>query len=115
LPSNPYERSFPLDRAEHEVRVDAKGYVPRTEHIVLERDTELAVELTEERARASERLRGGERARVMPSAPRRPASLQANTPPQAKAAGAAPAGGPNCEKPFFIDERGIKRMLPECL
>jgi serine/threonine-protein kinase len=106
LPSNPHERSLPLDGAQHDVRAELRGYVAKDERLVLERDVNLELRL--ERARPSERVR------TPPPVSRRPSAPQP-APSQPKAAGSTAVSGTNCNRPFFIDERGIKRMLPECL
>jgi serine/threonine-protein kinase len=114
LPANPAERTLPLDRSTHDVRVEAKGYVSRVEQVVLDRDTNLELTLEREQDEEKARPRNVERVRVPVVATRRAASspAPAGTPTATVAAG---SNGPNCDKPFFIDERGIKRMLPECL
>jgi serine/threonine-protein kinase len=119
LPANPAEQTLPLDRSTHDVRVEAKGYLSRVEQVVLDRDTNLELTLEREPSEERARARTFERPRAPAVAPARrnasapsPAAAPASNPPANVASGSS---GPNCEKPFFIDERGIKRMLPECL
>ncbi|MGC4087489.1 MAG: protein kinase [Polyangiaceae bacterium] len=117
LLSNPVDLTLPRDSKEHVISAEASGYVTHSERLVLQRDTELA--LTLEPLRAPTKLRSNAVAALSPRAtqPKEravPLNVAPSAPPP-KASVAVAAAAANCDKPFFIDERGIKRMLPECL
>ncbi len=125
LASNPFEQVLPRDGREHWLRVEANGYVGRSERVVLDRDTELSLTLEHLSPGASRSQATTPRGSVgRPAARERVAQSTSPTgsAPGRAAVSAAPqaitkaaTAGTNCDKPFFIDERGIKRMLPECL
>jgi eukaryotic-like serine/threonine-protein kinase len=104
LPSNPFDGVLPVDGAEHVVRAEAPNHVTASRTFVMKHDLEMVLTL--------------DRAKAEPAAParRRAASPSALAAPR-KSAAPAPAapGSPNCHNPFFIDQRGIKRVLPECM
>jgi hypothetical protein len=92
LESNPAAVSRPADGTVHSVRADAKGYLPRTVQIVVDKGADLV--LTLDRAQSS-----GSRAAPRPA--------QTN-----ESQGAKP---PDCSPPYYIDARGIKMFKPQCI
>jgi serine/threonine protein kinase len=92
LESNPATVSRGADGTTHSVRADAKGYLPRTLPIVVDKGADLV--LTLDRAPSS-----GSRAL--------PRSAQPGEPH-----GAPPT---DCSPPYYIDDRGIKMFKPQCI
>ncbi len=90
--NNPGMVSRPADGTLHSVRAEAKGYLPRTVQIVVDKGADLV--LTLDRAPSSGQ-------RVAP----RPAQTEASQ-------GAKP---PDCSPPYYIDARGIKMFKPGCI
>ncbi len=90
LESNPATVSRPADGTLHSVRADAKGYLPRTIQIVVDKGADLV--LTLDRAPTS-----GSRAAPRPA--------QTDESPKQ----------PDCSPPFYIDNRGIKMFKPGCI
>jgi serine/threonine-protein kinase len=97
LPANPYSGTYDQDGALHHVRAEAAGYVPQTVDVALDHDTSVSIALEREKpaARAAR--------------PERLSSTRPTAPPSS----AAPAK-PSCAEPYFVDEKGIKRIRPEC-
>jgi serine/threonine-protein kinase len=93
LETNPFSAEMPRDGAMHHVRAEAPGYVASRTEIILDRDAAIVLALEKEQPKAAG---GGSRKA------RRPSS--ATVAPKA-----------DCNPPFFIDERGIKKFKPECL
>jgi serine/threonine protein kinase len=95
LSSNPYTTTLPKSADEHTIRAEAPGFTP-----VLRRITYLEnanVELTLEAEK--------------PKAPRR---TKAKPDTAAAPAEAAPAAV-DCSVPYYLDERGVRRIRRECL
>jgi serine/threonine-protein kinase len=92
LESNPAAVSRRADGTLHSVRADAKGYLPRTVQIVVDKKADLV--LTLDRAQSS-----GSRATP------RPAQTD-------ESQGAKP---PDCTPPYYIYARGIKMFKPQCI
>ncbi len=107
LPSNPYTLRLPLDRRSHELVVTATGFREARRTLQLERDGDVVVSLE----------------RVAPlTVPQPSAQAPSGSTPTRKRAGpaaaatAAPAApATDCNPPYFIDARGIKRYRPGCL
>jgi serine/threonine protein kinase len=91
LESNPTTVSRRADGTLHSVRADAKGYLPRTVQIVVDKGADLV--LTLDRAPSS-----GSRAGP------RPATDESQR-----------AKPPDCSPPYYIDARGIKMFKPGCI
>lgn len=89
---NPVTRTASRGPSRHVVRAEAPGYLPREVEVTFEQST--AVTLTLER-----------RALGKASTPAGSSSVAASPTTPAK---------PDCSSPFFVDERGIKRIRPEC-
>jgi eukaryotic-like serine/threonine-protein kinase len=104
LPSNPYSGTYPQDGTRHQIRAEAAGYLAQTTEIALDHDTSVSIAL--ERDRPTPRPGHGER----PTAARAPAA----GPAPSSTASAAPAK-PSCAEPYYFDEKGIKKIKPECL
>jgi serine/threonine protein kinase len=112
LPSNPYTGAMSADGNSHTVRAEAPGYSGSSTAFVLDRDADIVLAL--ERSKS---------APLGPAGGPRPATKHTTSPPATPAAPAAPAApappptakGPDCNPPYFIDQRGIKRYKPECM
>jgi hypothetical protein len=96
LPSNPYSVSLAKSDEHHTIRAEASGY--RTIKREISYDEDAIVELSLEPVRSSRR----------PSRPR--PSQPVTKPPEDKD---KPAGV--CDVPFYLDEKGIRRVKRECL
>jgi serine/threonine protein kinase len=94
LETNPFSAKMPRDGVTHHVRAEAPGYVTTTTGIVLDKDAAVVLSLEKAQPKAAG---GGARKALRPSS----------------SAVAAPKA--DCNPPFFIDERGIKKFKPECL
>ena len=90
--SNPYNARMVADGREHTVSAEATGYLPRSETFALQGDVFRTIRLDPQpQAQPAVRAR----------------RLDAG-------ATAAPAR-PNCDPPYYTDERGIRRYRAECL
>jgi serine/threonine-protein kinase len=102
LPTNPFLGQLPTDKAPHELRGEADGYVTQSVALWLTGSTDITVNLPLEAASPAA-SRGKNAAR--PRAPRPTAS------------GGAASKGPaavDCDNPFTIDATGIRHVRPEC-
>jgi serine/threonine protein kinase len=116
LGSAPLQRSLVSDSELHELRVEAPGYQPRSQHIWLATNLELQLSLTPLPAAAKP-------APIAPPAeppiakrprPARPPPTPAPSPPPP----AVPRTGPNapgCSPPYYISADGLKHYRRECL
>jgi eukaryotic-like serine/threonine-protein kinase len=95
VPANPYSASLGRDGSRHRVRAEARAYVTRSADITLDQDVNLVLTL--------------ERERVLPN----PAYRQ-SSPPASTAVPSAPPK-PDCAQPYYVDEKGIKKIRAECL
>jgi serine/threonine-protein kinase len=95
LPANPYSGTYDQDRSKHQVRAEAPGYVSQTVDVVLDHDTSVSIALERERPAARP-------LRTEHGAPTRPASTASSAAPK------------TCAEPYFVDDKGIKRIRPEC-
>jgi serine/threonine-protein kinase len=94
LPHNPEIMTQPRDRSEHEVRAEAPGFIAQKTTLTLDGDKTLTMAL--EPAPKSTSANG--RAAPLPAA-----SKAADTRPKV-----------DCTELFYVDERGIKTIRPEC-
>jgi hypothetical protein len=102
LPANPFVGQLPTDKAPHELRAEANGYVTQSVALWLTGTSDITVNLALE-AMSSPAARGKGAAR--PRAPR------------ATAAGSGTSKAPapvDCNNPFTIDAAGIRHVRPEC-
>ncbi len=104
LPSNPYVSSIPPDGNQHVIRAEAQGYASNSTTLVLDRDADIALALEHSKT-PSVPVAPRPHARPAPAAAA-PASTPASSPPQPKS---------DCNPPYFVDQRGIKRYKPECM
>ncbi len=116
---NPYVGSLPRGKGKHSLRVEADGYVTKTEDLVAERDiTEtLTLERTVAKKPVEKAVWRPAAAPARPAAGGRPAQVAQASPqpaPALQAASPTPSRE-NCSMPYFIDERGIKKIKPECM
>jgi hypothetical protein len=88
---NPSTQILPRDDSRHVVRASAKGFATRTIEVVLDRDAR--IELSLERAPAAEPI----------GRPKPPPPLVPSVSPS------------RCDPPYHVDERGIRKMKPECM
>lgn len=116
LPGNPHAVYVPVDSLRHTLRAEAPGYAPETR--LLSYTENATIELTLERLDRPRRDRP--RTETAPQAPAQPQAPVAAPPaeePKAEPAPAAPQGEANdkCAVPYYLDERGIRRLKRECL
>ncbi len=107
LPANPYRANVPKDNQPHQLRAEAPGFTPQTLSVSLSSPAALDLALSATSA-------GSEPHRKTASAGKRIATSAA----PAAAANDAAASKKNtarCDPPYTIDEKGIRRMRPECL
>jgi eukaryotic-like serine/threonine-protein kinase len=104
LPSNPYAGSLPKDHGRHTIRAEAQGYGTKSDDVILDKDTDYTFAL--------ERTKKADRGRGQASQPPAPTARTTATTTRAPTT-SAPAN--NCAVPFFVDDRGIKRVKPECM
>jgi serine/threonine protein kinase len=91
LETNPATVSRGADGTTHSVRADAKGYLPRTLPIVVDKGADLVLTL--------------DRAPISGSRAPRPAQT-----------GESHVARPtDCNPPYYIDDRGIKMFKPQCI
>jgi serine/threonine-protein kinase len=105
LPTNPWEGEVPRDSARHFVRAVAPGYITRDFDVSLDKSANLVLAL--ERAQPEP-----------PPPPTKPAATAAGRGPTPPATSSRPAPGPakpDCSQPFYVDDRGIKKVKPECM
>jgi serine/threonine-protein kinase len=97
IPSNPWSDRVPRDPARHVVRAEAPGYVTRELSVTFDQAANLVLALERE--------------------PPPPAASSAPSPPHggAKPHPQAAPKTPDCAQPFYVDERGIKKVKPECM
>jgi serine/threonine-protein kinase len=103
LSSNPYVGTLPLNGAEREIKAQAPDHKTTTRRFVMKSDLEMTLDLERDATEAPPQRR---RAAPPPPPPARKVVAPAAPPPPS---------GPNCQNPFFIDQKGIKRVLPECM
>jgi len=106
LPTNPFTRSMNADGSQHSVRAEAKGYLPSTAVLALDKDSD--IQLTLERPKPQAPTAPVERSRGR-------VAVESSTPASRSTAAAAKAEKPDCGAPFYIDQKGIKRYKAECL
>jgi serine/threonine-protein kinase len=110
LPGNPYAGPVPVDRMEHVVEARAEGYSTESKTTTFGNDIDLVLTLKQEPgAKASSYVR---------RAPAR-ATPARDSPPEKPAIADRPssssAGGVDCNPPYYLDQRGVKKFKPECL
>jgi hypothetical protein len=100
LGTSPYEGMLPAETGRKVIRAEAAGFKTATREVTLDRDIDLVLVLEKE----ADEQAGDTPSHVAPAA--RHVGAPA---PQPKPA------GPNCNPPFYVDERGVKKYKPECL
>jgi hypothetical protein len=99
LSGNPYLGPVPLDDNEHQIEARADGHETQSTTVKFERDVDVVVTLEKEKSTAPRR-------RYIPRRAPAPAPKPA---PQNKPASA------DCDPPFYLDSRGVKKYKPGCL
>jgi serine/threonine protein kinase len=102
LPANPFVGELPTDKAPHELRAEASGYVTQSVALWLTGTSDITVNLALD---------------AMPSPAARGKSAARPRPPRLTAAASAPSKAPapvDCNNPFTIDAAGIRHVRPEC-
>jgi eukaryotic-like serine/threonine-protein kinase len=92
LETNPASVSRVADGTTHSVRADAKGYLPRTIPIVVDKGADLVLTLD-----------------------RAPISGSRAIPRPAQSSESHVASPTDCNPPYYIDDRGIKMFKPQCI
>ena len=112
LAGNPYRGQLPKDSNPHELRAEAPGYAAQTLAVSLDGPSNLDVTLLK-----AARVEGSVPHKGVASTKRAGTSPIASGPAHTAAAAAAVQAGkkPQCDPPYTIDEKGIRRMRPECL
>jgi hypothetical protein len=91
LDGNPHTSTMPEDGKAHRVRVTAEGYLPLEQEFRLEHDIDEVFRL-----------------QTAPTA-------ESAAPPAASRRAASPNSEGDCDPPYIIDDRGIKRFKVECM
>ena len=99
LPGNPYSAVFPFDARPHTLRAEADGYDTESRTVTFSEHTSIELSLEHSR-KAKHKTVAAEEA---PPEQEKPAVVQAD----------APAG--RCDVPYYLDEKGIRRIKRECL
>lgn len=94
LPTNPFEKTWAADGSEHVIRAEAPGYVAVERTIRANQDVDLVLELRQEPRRTP----------GSGTTTSTPATATAVTPPK-----------PDCNPPYYLDERGVKKFKPGCI
>lgn len=111
LPSNPFTRTYPYEPERlRELKVTAPGHEPAIRQIKLDQNTDLVLTLTELPQPAASTPPEAEPSRPkLPTPAVRPAPRPAPKP-------AVPAKPKtNCDPPYYVDARGVKKFKPGCL
>ncbi len=106
LPSNPFAQAMPRDTKKHTLRFEAAGHEIAEREISLENDNDLVVVL-EQSAKPAPAPTSA------PPPPRKTEGAAPNTKTPIRVAPPRKTG--NCDPPFTVDERGVKRYKPDCL
>ncbi|HEX6765181.1 MAG TPA: serine/threonine-protein kinase [Polyangiaceae bacterium] len=93
VPGNPVKLNVPRDGSRHTIRAEASGHVIRRQELVYDRDQTVLLTLDELPDASS-------------ATPAKPRVTTSRRPVR-------PRG--NCDPPYFVDERGVKKFKPECL
>lgn len=105
LSTNPYHDSLP--QGKYLVRAEAEGYLATSEAVFLERDAELKLALVPLETRfESVPIKQPKRGRGAPALTGKAKAARVST---------ASVAQVNCGVPYFVDERGIKKIKPECM
>jgi len=108
LPGNPYRAQLTKDSRPHELRAEAPGYAAQSLSISLESPSNLELVLV----KAVPLENGAPHKATKRGAVSAPPT---SAPARSKAADAQAAKTAHCDPPYTIDEKGIRRMRPECL
>jgi serine/threonine-protein kinase len=100
LDSNPYVGFVSIDQSSHRVDAQAPGYASASTAVTFNRNVEVVLTLVEDKA---PKPTGGHRwSRPPPK-------------PTAEATTSRPPPRNNCDPPFYVDDRGVKKFKPGCL
>jgi len=108
--SAPYELKLPRDNASHVISASAEGFENISQTVVLDRDLRVSLRLDRKRRPlpAVRRTRRDPAVSAPSPEPSRPEPAVTRTPAPA-------ASNDDCDPPFIIDDRGIKRFKRQCL
>jgi hypothetical protein len=113
LPSNPYAGALAPDGNQHTVRAEAQGYTGSSTTFILDRDADIVLAL-ERNSKSSPPTaandRGRGRGHAVPPPTPQPQPQTAPPPPPPP-----PTAKADCNPPYFVDQRGIKKYKPECM
>ncbi len=113
LPSNPYAGALAPDGNQHTVRAEAQGFTGSSTTFILDRDADIVLAL-ERNNKASTTSAANDRGRGRGHVAPPPALTQTQaTPPPPPPP--APTVKADCNPPYFVDQRGIKKYKPECM
>jgi serine/threonine-protein kinase len=117
LPTNPYAGTLPADGVQHTVRAEAPNYSSSSTAFILDRDADIVLALEHSKGGAAQTNANDRNARGRPTGHQGPAPAAA--PPAPAPAPPSPptptTAKPDCNPPYFVDQRGIKRYKPECM
>jgi hypothetical protein len=112
LPSNPYAGALPADGNQHTVRAEAQGFTSSSTAFILDRDADIVLAL--ERSKSQPTVNPGGNRQPQRSVPH--AGPPPATPPSPPTAPTPPSPAkPDCNPPYYVDQRGIKRYKGECM
>ncbi len=110
-PSNPYSRNFPRQGdTKHKITIEAPDHQSETREVVYDADNDLVITLMPVAAATIELQPRSDR-----SGSSNPAPSPRHRAVAAPAPAAAPARGADCEPPYYVDARGVKKFKPQCL
>ncbi len=109
LPSNPFAQGVPRDGKKHVLRFEASGHEIAEREISLDNDNDLVVVLEQSGSGTS----SAPKSTATAAPTRKPVANTGRIAPATKAP--PPARKSNCDPPFTVDDRGVKRYKPECL
>jgi serine/threonine-protein kinase len=111
-PSNPFSRNFTREStAKHKVVIEAPDHQSETREVVFDADTDLVITLLPTPTATA--------TATATTAPRAPAAkpnlTRASRRSPAPVRASPPARSADCDPPYFVDARGVKKFKPQCL
>jgi serine/threonine-protein kinase len=97
LPSNPFSKSVVADGSKHELRAEAKDYKSEERELIFDQDADLVITLAEEETKSDTQKTTKRWTSPATGSPSKPSAPK-----------------PDCNPPFYIDARGIKKFKPKC-
>ncbi len=104
---NPYSETRPIDGQPHTIRAEAEGHIARSETVTFDADRDIVLVLQQAPKPEPE---PEPEAKAKPPEPVKVPRVRRAPPPAPK-----PAPRPNCNPPYTVDSRGVKKFKPECI